>query len=82
MILINSKIKNILTVQYSGEVYYKDPNLFNINIIPGIHSTKNIITIPLMYMHFYVNNLKFYHLNLCAVASHNSFLLLNIRLPL
>jgi len=57
--------KNILTVQYSGEVNYNDPNLFNINIIPGIHpSNKNVIVIPHMYIHCYVNNLNMNNLTI------------------
>ena len=75
--------KNILTVQYSGEVYYKDPTLFNINIIPGIHSTNNIITIPHMVMHFYVNNLNLNNLTIRRSLSENKkeFCLFSVSNP-
>ena len=75
--------KNILTVQYSGEVDYKDPNLFNINIIPGIHSTNNIITIPHMYMHCYVNNLNLNSLTIrrSLLESKKEFCLFSVSNP-
>jgi len=42
------KTKNILYVQYSGEPEYHNPELFDINIIPGDHSQPNVLSIPYM----------------------------------
>jgi hypothetical protein len=46
--LVVQRKPNILTIQYSGEVRYNNPELFDINIIPGIHANKNVITVPYM----------------------------------
>ena len=46
--LVVQRKPNILTIQYSGEVHYNNPELFDINIIPGNHTNKNVITIPYM----------------------------------
>lgn len=37
---------NTLYIQYSGESYYKDPNLFDINFIPNEKESENIIIFP------------------------------------
>ena len=46
--LVVQKKPNVLTIQYSGEARYNNTELFDINIIPGNHSSKNVITIPYM----------------------------------
>ena len=42
----------ILTIQYSGEPGYGDPNIFDINCIPGEHpTTNNFLILPAMSLH-------------------------------
>ena len=54
----NSHInKNKLRIQYSGESYIRDTNLFDINFIPTDRKEKNIIIFPQAYYHILHNNI-------------------------
>jgi hypothetical protein len=55
--LVVQRKPNVLTIQYSGEVRYNNPELFDINIIPGNHFNKNVITIPYMLTPLLFNNI-------------------------
>jgi len=52
-----SKNKSEITVQYSGESNFNDPNLFDINFIPTDEKNKNIIIFPHAYYHLLVADL-------------------------
>jgi hypothetical protein len=43
--------KNTLYIQFSGESYYKNPNLFDINFIPYPVNTQNIVIFPYAAFH-------------------------------
>ncbi len=49
--------KDTLYVQYSGESYYHNPDLFDINFIPTDNVAKNIINFPYAYYYILYKNL-------------------------
>lgn len=51
------KDNNVLYVQFSGESYYNDPILFNINFIPSEDHIMNNIILPYAYYHILYNNI-------------------------
>lgn len=48
---ITEKNKNVLTIQYSGESFYNNPELFDINFIPTDSKEDSIIIFPLAYLY-------------------------------
>lgn len=46
----------ILTIQYSGEPGYGDPNIFDINCIPGEEEHASIVVTPLMHLYMWLDN--------------------------
>jgi len=46
-----------LLIQYSGESYYKNPEWFDINIIPTNIKDRNIVIMPSSYMYIFTNNI-------------------------
>ena len=54
---MNKKNDN-LTVQFSGESYYNDPSLFDINFIPTDKIAENIIIMPYALYHILANKLN------------------------
>jgi len=52
------KKDNELIIQYSGENYYKDPSLFDINFIPTDNLNSNVIVFTHAYFHILNMNLN------------------------
>jgi hypothetical protein len=53
---IDTVDKHVINVQFSGESYYDDPNLFDLNLIPTSESS-NVISFPFAYFHLLSNNI-------------------------
>jgi hypothetical protein len=47
---------SIIRVQFSGERHYVDPNLFDINFIPGDHDSEHVVIFPYGLYHMKYND--------------------------
>lgn len=53
-----SRNPKCLTIQYSAESTYRNPELFDINILPGVHTEhRNVMPIPYMFLEIYLRNI-------------------------
>jgi len=78
------KEKDVLTIQYSGEAYNKDPNLFDINIIAGDNTQTNIISMPYIFSTMFINELNMSNFTTARKFTpnvHNKFCLFAVSNP-
>ena len=79
-----NKEDGVLTVQLSGENYYNDPSLFDLNFIPGDESQRNVITMSYMAITMFSNkaDLSIFTRRRKLLDKHSKFCLFAVSNPL
>jgi len=78
---LNVRASKILTIQYSGETIYGNPNNFDINIIPDEHTeTSSLVRAPMMHLYMWLHNpdMTPYTIPRSLVAPQSKFCLFSV----